>query len=665
MHFVKVMTGLCLAAACGFMFGTAPDAPKPDEVVQKLSAPSITSVTRGETSKPAQAPAFAEVRGNTPPALPNATLLHHAEPNLPISVIITLDLRDHAGADRLIAAQQDPASPFYHQWISPQDFQSRFGPLPADIQAARDFLIAEGFANIAQPTSTMIAGEGTVDKAERAFNVLINHYIHQGKPVRSNDRNPSLPASLASKVIHVGGLETFTVVHPHHHGVTELGPHYDLSGTKYMLPRDTQMAYGEKTAYFDTGKKGISGAELAVASSYDIQLSDVNDQLTRQGGAAAGYNLMTSATSGAHTISSTCVPNTGSGSGCSFTNGGGPNGHQSLETNWDVSLACSIANDCHIGVYLTSDQLTTSFSTLYQYIADRSSTIKVVSHSWGLCLSVMSASVVTADDNAFAQAAAGGQAWFVATGDSGSNDCAGNGGANPDVDYPAASPYVTGCGGTSQDPTGAFGGDGWMTGYPSGGEQACSDGGGGEASNANAEPRPSWQTGTGVPAGNNKRLVPDISMHYGSCATPSTGRPYVAMIGGSLFTLNGTSGDSPQWAGYWAVGNQVVTAAGGSLGQAAPLLFRVLRSENGTSYANSFHDITSGSNGAYSATTGYDRSTGIGTPKFNNLYSDLALLFSTTSSGCLTDTTQADFQAGVATNLDTTTTPGSVTLSRQ
>ncbi len=576
-------------------------------------------------------------RRNMPPGLAEATLVSHAVPGHPISVVITLDLGDHAGVDALLAAQHDPTSPQYHQWITPEEFQSRFGPLPEDLQAAADFLAAQGFTNISQPTSTMIAGEGSVGLAERAFGVTINNFTYRGRSVYSNDRDPILPPGLAGKVARVGGLDNLTIMFPMHGPPTDADPNYLYpgNGLNYYLPRDNQVAYGEKAGYFDLGKKGTLGAELAVASSFNIQLSDVNDQLTRQGGAAAGYNLLTSASSGAHTVSSTCVPNTGSGTGCNFVNGVN---HESLETIWDVSLASSVANDNHIGVYLAQTQFTTSFGVLYQYLADRSSTIKVVTHSWGLCLSSMPASDVTADDNAFAQAAAGGQAWFVATGDAGSSDCTG-GGTNPSVDYPAASPYVTGAGGSEQNSlaAGTFGADGWMAGYPANGETACTNGGGGEATTGVTEPRPSWQTGTGVPSG-TKRLVPDVSMHYGVCGTDTYSKQYIVMIGGSLFTVAGTSGDAPQWAGYWAVGNQVV---GQNLGQAGPTVFRILRNEGGTSYANSFHDITTGSNGAFSATAGYDRATGVGTPKWNGLYPDLQTLFTTCTTNAECDDANA------------------------
>ncbi|HYV20572.1 MAG TPA: protease pro-enzyme activation domain-containing protein [Verrucomicrobiae bacterium] len=570
---------------------------------------------------------------NTPRGLRDARLVAHEDGGRPISVVLTLDLRDHAGADALIAAQQDPSSPLYHQWITPEEFQSRFGPVRADLDAAKDFLRGQGFTNVDQPASTVVRGDGNVGLAEKAFKVTINRYEYHGRQVYANTSDPVLPPGLAKKVVTVGGLDSMAKMFPHITATQKVEPNYLLSGANYTLGRDTQVAYEQKAGYFDLGRKGIPGAELAIAGSFDINLSSINNILTRQG---TGYNLLTSAPSGQRTMSSTCVPGTNLGGnpaepGCLYDQAG----VASIETALDVSTAVSIANDNHIGIYLSQDQLTTSFAVMYQYLADRASTIKVVSHSWGLCLSLMAPSTVAAGDNAFAQAAAGGQAWFMSSGDGGSNDCpAGSGGANPDVNYPSASPYVTAVGGTSQDPTGAFGADGWMTGYPPGGETSCSDGGGGQATAGVTEPRPAWQTGPGVPAG-TKRLLPDISMHYGTCTTPNTGRPFLTVAGQFLWLVSGTSADAPLWAGYWAVANQVT---GANLGNAGPLMFRILRNEAGTSYASSFHDITTGNNGAFAATAGFDMATGVGTPRFSAIYPALSLL---TGSGVLQGTVLA------------------------
>jgi kumamolisin len=69
----------------------------------------------------------------------------------------------------------------------------------------------------------------------------------------------------------------------------------------------------------------------------------------------------------------------------------------------------------------------------------------------------------------------------------------------------------------------------------------------------------------------------------------------------------GTSGAAPIWAGVAAVYNQAAAAKGKTgLGSANAKLYALAKTN--------FHDITSGSNGAYKAGSGFDLVTGIGSP---------------------------------------------------
>ena len=107
-----------------------------------------------------------------------------ADPDAPISIVLTLGLHDRAGAD---------------------------APLASDIQATKDFLVAQGFEKIDQPTATTVAAVGTVAIAEHAFQVRINHFVDQGRAVFANDRDPVLPPNLASIIVHIAGLDNRTV----------------------------------------------------------------------------------------------------------------------------------------------------------------------------------------------------------------------------------------------------------------------------------------------------------------------------------------------------------------------------------------------------------------------------------------------------------------------
>ena len=99
---------------------------------------------------------------------------------------------------------------------------------------------------------------------------------------------------------------------------------------------------------------------------------------------------------------------------------------------------------------------------------------------------------------------------------------------------------------------------------------------------------------------------------------------YLGFLGSNsgFYFFGGTSEGSPSWAAITAMADSVV---GHSLGQLNPLLYKIY----GTSaYASDFHDVTSGNNDfggpGFSAGTGYDLPTGLGTPNVANLINSLA-----------------------------------------
>ncbi|TQK79960.1 hypothetical protein FB563_7824, partial [Streptomyces puniciscabiei] len=104
--------------------------------------------------------------------------------------------------------------------------------------------------------------------------------------------------------------------------------------------------------------------------------------------------------------------------------------------------------------------------------------------------------------------------------------------------------------------------------------------------------------------------VPDVSAH----ANPSPGVSIYSQ--GSWSSVGGTSAAAPEWAAFAALYNQQAAAAGkANLGFANPALY--------SASGSGFHDITSGSNGAYSAGTGWDFTTGWGSYNAATLASKL------------------------------------------
>jgi subtilase family serine protease len=164
--------------------------------------------------------------------------------------------------------------------------------------------------------------------------------------------------------------------------------------------------------------------------------------------------------------------------------------------------------------------------------------------------------------------------------------------------WPADDPYITAVGGTDLTTTGPGG--------PWASETGWSGSAGGPSKNGVAIP--SYQLLPGVIDASNHgsttlRNIPDV-------AAEANTNQYSCYDGGCYGGNGGTSYAAPQWAGFTAMANQQATANGlPTLGFLNPSLYRIGLSGV---YDSNFHDITSGSNGGYTAVVGYDLVTGWG-----------------------------------------------------
>jgi kumamolisin len=269
-----------------------------------------------------------------------------------------------------------------------------------------------------------------------------------------------------------------------------------------------------------------------------------------------------------------------------------------LETSLDAEWTSGIAPGAKIRIYASQSLAFTNIDTAFQRIIsdlNAGTSINVLSISLGACESDVSVSQTTTDNQFLSTIASRGVTTFVSSGDSGSNGGCTSG---TGVSFFASSPNVTAVGGTNLVLNGA----GMVT-----SETGWTGSGGG---NSTRFSRPSWQVGTGVPSGTT-RLVPDVALD----ADLNTG--FYVVFNGGVTQVGGTSASAPAWAGFTALINQGRLAAGKTnLGFLNPIVYPLL----GTS---SFRDITSGSNGLYSAAAGYDRVTGIGVPVLGTLYNNL------------------------------------------
>jgi hypothetical protein len=221
--------------------------------------------------------------------------------------------------------------------------------------------------------------------------------------------------------------------------------------------------------------------------------------------------------------------------------------------------------------------------------------VSVVSRSWGSA----EVSVDHADDSIFTTPAGHRGVTFVAaSGDDG-------GWNNPPlhthvgVNWPASDPNVLSVGGSIVDTD--LAGD-----YL--GETAWSGSNGGSRL---VYGEPAYQGGV---QGSGHRSVPDVSL-------VASNLPLYDTSAGGWLIASGTSFAAPMWAGLIAKANQGRALVGlGALdgaSQTLPLLYA-------PQFRSAFHDITTGSNGVYSAGPGYDLVTGLGSPISGLIVSDLS-----------------------------------------
>ncbi len=523
--------------------------------------------------------------------------------------ILLLELRPGAEARlaQLLAQQQDPSSPRYHQWLTPEQFGAEFGLGDDDVELVTGWLESHGLAvDEVAPGRGWINFSGSVAQVENAFATEIHDYQVDGAIRQSNATEPSLPRGLAGLVHGVVSLNGFTS-EPLHTGALPVvlpQPNFtSTSGSHYLAPADFATIYG-LDPLLNGGTNG-SGQTIAVIARSDITLSDVqgfrsffglpaNDPVLVHNGPAAGEH-----SSGDET-----------------------------ETVLDTEWAGAVAPQATIDVVITASTRTTDGVALSAQYAVSHNLAAIVSTSYGLCESRFSPSGLKFYNSVWAQAAAQGMTAFVSSGDSGAAGCDAPSGkrgfglavsgicsspndvcvggtelndrSNPGAFWAARDLPVTHASALSYIPEAAWNENATVP----GGTGLWSSGGGASRTYA----KPTWQSGPGVPA-DHHRDVPDVSL------TAAIHDAYIIMLGGNLFAIGGTSASAPSFAGLMAL---VVQSQGGARqGNVNPILYHLAANQYGSGGPAVFHDVTSGNNSVprlkgFACGRGYDEVTGLG-----------------------------------------------------
>jgi hypothetical protein len=528
-------------------------------------------------------------------------------------VVVTLSgsPEQEAQLETFLADQQNPSSPHFHEWLTPEQFGERFGAGAADVDSIVGWLQSHGMrVNEITRGRRQIEFSGTAGQIETAFQTEIHNYELNGEMHVANARDISIPAALAPVVSGVVSLHDFKPkLKLHRH---DIGTNFTFGTSHAMTPYDFATIY-DVAALWNEGLDG-TGQTIAIAGRSNLDLNDVAT-FRSQNGLPANPPVI-------------------------IVNGTDPGivtaGDEEGEATLDVEWSGAVAKGATIKFVVSKSTRSTDGSVLSEMYIVNNNVAPVMSTSFGFC-EIQSPSASRFYSNLWQQAAAEGMSVFVAAGDSGAATCddpsapAARFGLS--VDGEASTPYNVAVGGSEFNENGANA-TYWNTtnnaqnrssvkSYipevawnESGSSGLWSTGGGVSTIYAT----PSWQTGAGVPTADpgtvsqHHRYVPDISL------TAAGHDGYAAQEGGNFEIFSGTSASSPAFAGIMAIVNQATNQANGNPN---PTLYSLAAQA-----PTAFHDVTSGTNSVpcvagspncsggqiagYSAAAGYDLVTGWG-----------------------------------------------------
>ncbi len=488
--------------------------------------------------------------------------------------------------DQFIAQLGDRKSPNYHKYLTPAQFGERFGMSLNDIAKITAWLQAQGFTNIRVANGrNQISFDGTVAQIESTFAVEMHNYAVNGVVHLANAGEPAIPAVLSGTVLGLGSLNDFAPkprakIHSH---LTSY-----VSGNHFLTPADFATIYNLNSLY-SAGIDG-TGQKIAIVGQSTVSTTDLN-------------NFRTAAGLPASTVTMTLQRGTA-------TKCPGDEGESDLDIEWAGGVAKGAKIIFVYAGLVTGDHCDARNNSVWdalQYAIDNN-VAPFISTSYGFCESGLP-SGFPAQVQGWAKAAlTHGQTIVAASGDAGAADCdsAPTATGGYQVDVPASIPEVTGAGGsaftgdapatvTGTAPNTTAADSPYWSGSNSGsdavstalgyipetswndtpqsntGSQPTFSASGGGASALFA--KPSWQTGTGVPA-DGQRDVPDIAISssnfndpYLVCSedgstTSCVNNTFRDSAGGSFFAVGGTSAAAPTFSAILALVNQFLGSNG-------------------------------------------------------------------------------------------------------
>lgn len=578
--------------------------------------------------------------------------------------------------NRLLAQQQDRSSANFHKWLTPEQYADQFGLSASDVGKITAWLKAQGFAIVQTARGRdWVAFSGNAGLVETAFHTEIHYYEVDGETHYANATPISIPKALDGVVVGFRGLHDFKLKPM---GIRPLPawdrlfasivhPFYNAGGGHALAPGDIATIYDIQPLY----KANIngSGQKLVVVGQTDIHMTDIEEFRTN-------FQLPTNDPQIILVKGSSDPGVTG----------------DEIEADLDLEWAGAVARNATIFYVNSTDVFNSATYAIDQDLAG------VISMSYGGCESV-NAGFIPSNEVTMQKASTEGITFLASSGDSGAAACDSDQNSVATqglaVNYPASSPEVTGVGGNEFFENGGnyWGGTNGTNGgsalsyipeiaWNDTAENNMLSASGGGASScdspgcASGFPKPSWQTGFGVP-NDSVRDVPDVAMdasadHDGYLfCSKDNGADCSSGISTSE-VVGGTSASTPVFAGIITLLNQQEgNKPPAGVGNVNSKLYPLAQDTNN----GIFHDVTSGNNivpctqgtkdcpgsapfqYGFSAGIGYDQVTGLGSVDADNLVTR----FNTASTTTTLTSSQNPAGFGAALTLTATVTGKSPT----
>ncbi len=609
---------LQLAAMAALIPSVVPTATKAG-VLQSQSG-AITLLVFGASAQPGNSLRLA---GHTP-ALTHAVSAP-VPPPATLNLTLTLRRDDEAGFQTYLRDVYDPKSPDFHHFLSQAQIAERFGPSVRAYDEVADYLRAQNFSTVERSVNRLtLTVTAARNDAERTFDLRVGSYISDARTFYANDRDPALPAALASRVQAISGLSSLAQPRALNQKLppvnfqcpADISPDAcDLYGTACELysatkstgeflqavggagsgARDLTLAFNSYAQnlqlYFEECLHGVfssvpihpgsasrpntpltgvpwlnvdgSNQTIGLVEFDNFQTYDIVNYLNLTGAPADEINNLS-------------VVNVGAGA--SF-------GAAEDEVVLDIDTVMTFASNAKVIVYSSGfPGAGSSFQNVFNRMLS-DGLVTIISNSWAYCEDQTSLADVQSIESILQSAAVGGISVFSGSGDSGST-CL-DGSANT-IAVPADAPHITAVGGTSlhAGAGGVYKGETWWDGST----QVPPSGQGGFGVSRFFS-LPSYQTGHTAAT---MRSVPDVTAAADPvnglmiCQTDAGGCPT-----GSLY--GGTSMAAPLWASFMALLNQAHGSNFGFLNQQVYALSATSAFHNAASMGSDFAHVGLGS----------------------------------------------------------------------